>query len=72
VRVRRKSRAASACAGRPDIAQECLEQAFLQTLRARRWLYGIAQNDTQMDPLRGRADFQDLMKRLEAEVAARS
>jgi adenylate cyclase len=58
--------------GKPDIAQECLELAFLQTPRARGWLYGIAQNDTQLDALRGRPDFQDLKKRLEAEVAARS
>ena len=70
--VRYNVACAYALAGKPDVAQECLELAFLQTPRARRWLYGIAQNDTQMDPLRGRADFQDLMKRLEAEVAARS
>jgi len=70
--VRYNVACAYAVAGKPDIAQECLELAFLQTPRARRWLYGIAQNDTQMDPLRGRADFQDLMKRLAAEVAARS
>ena len=70
--VRYNVACAYALAGKPDTAQECLELAFLQTPRARRWLYGIAQNDTQMDPLRGRPDFQDLMKRLEAEVAARS
>jgi len=70
--VRYNVACAYALAGKPDVAQECLELAFLQTPRARRWLYGIAQNDTQLDPLRGRPDFQDLMKRLEAEVAARS
>jgi adenylate cyclase len=70
--VRYNVACAYALAGKPDIAQECLELAFRQTPRARGWLYGIAQNDTQMDPLRGRTDFQDLMRRLEAEVGARS
>jgi adenylate cyclase len=60
---------AYALIGKLDAAQECLDRAFLRTPRARRWLFGIAQNDTQLDALRGRADFQDLMKRLAAEAA---
>lgn len=63
---------AYALIGKLDAAQECLNRAFLRTPRARRWLFGIAQNDTQLNVLRGRADFQDLMRRLEAEAAALS
>jgi adenylate cyclase len=68
--VRYNVACAYAVSGKPDVAQECLDLAFLQTPRARRWLFGIAQNDTQLDTLRGRQDFQELMKRLEAEIAA--
>ncbi|MEA2781277.1 MAG: adenylate cyclase, partial [Rhodospirillaceae bacterium] len=66
--------AACTCAvmGKLDAAQECLEFAFSQTPRARRWLLGIAKHDTQLSSLRGRPDFQNLMKRLEADVAAQA
>jgi adenylate cyclase len=68
--VRYNAACAYAIIGDLDAAQECLEFAFSWTPRARRWLSGIARHDTQLDPLRSRPDFQNLMKRLEAEAAA--
>jgi adenylate cyclase len=56
--------------GRLDKAQEFLEVAFSRTPRARGWLLGNARQDSQLNSLRQRADFQDLMKRLEASAAA--
>jgi len=58
--------------GKPDLAQECLEFAFSHMPRARRWLLGIAKHDPQLDPLRGRPEFEHLLRRLEADVAAPS
>ena len=67
--VRYNAACTFAVAGRLDRAQECLEFAFCHAPRARAWLLGIAKHDTQLYPLRERADFQGLMKRLEAHVA---
>jgi hypothetical protein len=53
--------------GKPDAALDCLEHIASQTPRARRWLLGIMAHDTQMDPLRDRADYQAFVKRLEAD-----
>jgi TolB-like protein/DNA-binding SARP family transcriptional activator len=55
--------------GKPDMALKCLEYIYLHVPRARRWLLGIASHDTQLDSIRGRTDYQDLMKRLEAAAA---
>ena len=49
-----------------------LEFAFSHAPRSRGWLLGIAKHDTQLDPLRQRSDFQDLIKRLEENAAAQS
>ncbi len=56
--------------GKLDKAQENLELAFARTPRAGGWLLGNARADTQLNSLRERADFQDLMKRLEASAAS--
>jgi adenylate cyclase len=56
--------------GKPSVAQTCLEYAFSQMPRARGWLLANAKHDAQLDSLRGRPDFQDLMQRLNADVAA--
>jgi adenylate cyclase len=66
--VRYNAACTYAVIGKPELAQECLEFAFTQSPRARAWLLGIAKHDTQLDSLRGRAAFQDLMRRLEAEA----
>ena len=70
--VRYNAACAFAAAGRLDLAQECLEFAFCHAPRARAWLLGIAKHDTQMNPLRGRADFQNLLQRLEVHMATGS
>lgn len=58
-----------AVVGKPDVALECLEHVYSNMPRARRWLLGIASHDTQLNSLRSRSDFQDLMKRLKDDVA---
>ena len=58
--------------GKLDLAQECIEFAFSHAPRARGWLLGIAKHDKQLDPLRALPAFQNLMKRLETDAAARS
>jgi adenylate cyclase len=68
--VRYNAACTNAVIGKLDLAQECLEFAFSQAPRARSWLLAIAKHDRQLDSLRGRPDFQNLMKRLEADVAA--
>jgi adenylate cyclase len=55
-----------AVVGKPDAALDCLEHIASQTPRARGWLLGIMAHDTQMDPLRDRADYQAFVRRLEA------
>ncbi len=70
--VRYNAACTYALAGKPESAQECLEFAFSHAPRARAWLLGIAKHDTQLDPLRGRPDFQGLLRRLEADGTARS
>ena len=54
-----------AVTGRLDAALERLEHVFSTTPRVRSWLLGIMTHDVQLDALRGRPDFQDLLKRLE-------
>ena len=70
--VRYNAACTYAVAGKLDVAQECLEFAFSHAPRARGWLLGIAKHDTQLNSLRGRPDFQNLLKRLEVNVAAQS
>jgi adenylate cyclase len=55
--------------GKPDLAQECLEHAFKHMPRARGWILKNARHDAQLDSLRDRPDFQDLMQRLAAHAA---
>jgi adenylate cyclase len=54
--------------GKPDVAVEQLDYIFSHTPRARRWLLGIVDHDTQWNSLRGRADFVAFEKRLKAEI----
>jgi len=70
--VRYNAACTYAVAGRLDLAQACLEFAFSHAPRARAWLLGIAKHDTQLNPLRGRAEFESLLKRLEAHTATGS
>jgi adenylate cyclase len=65
--VRYNAACTYAVVGKPDAALDCLEHIASQTPRARRWLLGIMAHDTQMDPLRDRADYQAFVKRLEAD-----
>jgi len=57
-----------AVTGKLDAALERLEHVFATTPRVRSWLLGIMTHDVQLDALRGRPDFRDLMKRLEKEA----
>ncbi len=68
--VRYNAACAYAVIGRPDLAMEQLEYAYARVPRARGWLARIAKHDAQLDSLRGRGDFQQLMRRLEAGNAA--
>jgi adenylate cyclase len=70
--VRYNAACTYAVLGKLDQAQESLEFAFSHAPRIRGWLLGIAKHDTQLDPLRQRSDFQDLIKRLEGNAAAPS
>jgi adenylate cyclase len=56
--------------GNPNVAQKCLEYAFSRMPKARGWLLANAKHDAQLNALRDRPDFQDLMQRLEAHAAA--
>jgi adenylate cyclase len=64
----------AACAyavmGKPQIAMEHLDYIYSSVPRARRWLSKILPVDTQLNLLRGRTDFQQLQKRLEADADA--
>src|SRR5262245_45870668 len=55
--------------GKPDAARMCLEYVFSQMPRARGWLLANARHDAQLDSMRDRPEFQELMDRLEAHVA---
>jgi adenylate cyclase len=57
-----------AVTGKFDAALARLEHVFSTTPRVRSWLRGIMKHDVQLDALRGRSDFQDLLKRLEMEA----
>jgi adenylate cyclase len=70
--VRYNAACTYAVIGKLDQAQESLEFAFSHAPRTRGWLLGIAKHDTQLDPLRQRSDFQDLIKRLEGNAVAPS
>ena len=67
--VRYNAATVYAAVGRPDTALEYLEFVFLHVPRARRWVLGWINHDSQLDSLRDRPDFRDFMKRLEADVA---
>jgi adenylate cyclase len=56
--------------GKPRLAQKCLDYAFSHMPKARGWLLASAKHDAQLDSLRNRPDFQDLMQRLNAHVTA--
>jgi adenylate cyclase len=66
----------AACAfavmGKADIAMEHLEYIYSNVPRARQWLLKIVPVDTQISSLRSRTDFQDLQKRLEADIPSSS
>ena len=70
--VRYNAACTYAVIGKSDAALECLEHIFTQTPRVRRWLSGMISHDTQLDSLRGRADFKAFMNRVEADVATQS
>ena len=55
--------------GKPDVAQKCLDHAYAHMPRARGWLLANANHDAQLNSMRDRPDFQDLMQRLEAHAA---
>jgi adenylate cyclase len=57
-----------AVTGDADAALEHLEYLYEHVPRARLWLLKIITTDPQMNPLRSRADFQEFMKRLEANA----
>jgi TolB-like protein/DNA-binding SARP family transcriptional activator/Tfp pilus assembly protein PilF len=61
-----------AVTGGLDAALERLEHVFSMTPRVRSWLLGIIKHDVQLDALRGRPDFQDLLTRLEREAISAS
>jgi adenylate cyclase len=67
--VRYNAACTYAVVGKCDMAVENLEYIYRNVPRARRWLHGIASHDSQMDALRNRPDFQDLVKRLETVEA---
>ena len=58
--------------GKPEAAVECLQFISINVPRARRWLLGIANHDTQMNTLRDRPDYRAFMKRLEADISEHS
>jgi adenylate cyclase len=70
--VRYNAACTFAVIGKSDAALECLEYIFWHLPRSRGWLLGIMSHDTQFESLRGRRDFQDFVKRLEADVATHS
>ena len=51
--------------GNPDRAMDARERIYARSPRARGWLLGMVRIDTQMNPLRDRPDFRDLVVRLE-------
>jgi adenylate cyclase len=66
--VRLLAACAYACTGNPDAALECLEFNYSHFPRQRRFLLVGLVHDAQMDPIRDRAEFRALVKRLEVEV----
>jgi adenylate cyclase len=68
--VRYNAACTFAVIGEPDVAMECLEYVYAHMPRVRRWLLGISSHHTQLDSLRDRQDFHDLMARLRADTAA--
>jgi adenylate cyclase len=57
--------------GEGNIALQHLEYILFQVPRARPWLWKIIKNDPQFDSLRGHADFENFIKRLEADADAK-
>ncbi|MEX2648479.1 MAG: tetratricopeptide repeat protein [Alphaproteobacteria bacterium] len=70
--VRYNVACAYATMDKPDVVLEHLEYLARHMPRARRWMFRIAKIDSDMDRLRDRPDYQALMKRVEAELAASS
>ena len=62
---------AYAVMGKADPAMEHLEYICSEVPRARQWLLKIIPGDTQLNSLRGRVDFQELQKSLEADGRGR-
>jgi len=58
-----------AVVGKFDLALEGLEHIHTQMPRAQRWLLGMVQNDSQLNSLRPRRDFQTFVGRLELSAA---
>jgi len=70
--VRYNAACVHAMTGRPEAALAGLDLVIAQTPRARRWLLGIARHDTQLNALRDRPAFQDLLRRLAADPAEKA
>jgi len=63
---------AYAVMGKTESAMEHLAYIYSRVPRARQWLLQSAQVDPQLRSLRGRADFQELLTRLEADARSPS
>jgi adenylate cyclase len=63
---------AYAVMGKAEIAMEHLEYMYSKIPKSRQWLAKIMVVDTQLKSLHGRADFQDLEKRLAGHSASSS
>lgn len=58
-----------AVVGKLELALDGLEHIHTQMPRAQRWLLGMVQNDSQLNSLRSRPDFQAFVDRLELSAA---
>jgi adenylate cyclase len=62
---------AYAVMGKVDLSMEHLQYIYTKVPKARPWLSRIMPVDAQLRSLHGRADFQELKKRLEADASSR-
>jgi adenylate cyclase len=63
--VRYNAACTYAILGQYETALDNLEYIYLHLPRSRQWLMGYIKSDAQLNSLRGRADFQAFIKRLE-------
>ena len=54
--------------GEAEAALECLEYIYSQVPRARRWLLGLAEHDTQLESIRPMEAYTSLIGRLRMVV----